>query len=184
MSQIFTIPQFLSEKECADIIEKCKRELILKQAKIGRDQNPNSNRRKSSVAFIEDLGPINARLQNTLKDYVKVKGCIISKIEAFQFTEYQIGEYYKWHEDSATQDPIFSKRYYSTVIQLNNHYTEGELQVIENKEVVTLKKGLGSLYMFPSYFTHRVKPIATGTRYSLVNWINFQKNVNVSRTLI
>ena len=65
MYKHFTIPNFLSEEECNSILSKCKEELTLKTARI-RNQAVVLNKRKSSVAFISDLGFLNKKLQNIL----------------------------------------------------------------------------------------------------------------------
>lgn len=184
MSKVITIPNFLSNQECTEVLGRCISELELKQAKVGETNKVNSYLRKSSTAFIKDLGSINTRLVKILTDNIKIRGFNVSGLEDFQFTEYQIGEFYNWHKDSATYKPEFSDRFYSTVIQLNGDYTEGALEVIEGKEVITLPKGTGNLYMFPSNYTHRVKPITTGVRYSLVNWVKVVKNINQTNILI
>ena len=44
---------------------------------------------------------------------------------------------------------------------------KNELVLIENK--------IGTLYIFNSRLLHRVTPIITGIRYSLVNWISLVK---------
>lgn len=183
MYKHFTIPNFLSEEECNSILSKCKEELTLKTARI-KNQEVVLNKRKSSVAFISDLGFLNKKLQNTLTDHIKVKGFIVSGLQDFQFTEYTIGEHYDWHRDSSMDSPMFSDRFYSTVIQLSDEYTEGELQLnIDDKEI-TLERGLGTVYMFPSYTLHRVKPITSGVRYSLVNWIKLVENKNEKKSLL
>ena len=184
MSRVYTIPNFLTSQECSEVLAACNSKLELRQAVIGKTKEVNLKHRKSSVAFIEDLGSVNSRLIETLTNNVKVKGFSVSGLEHFQFTEYKQGEFYNWHKDSATDNPEFSDRFYSTVIQLNNNYTDGELEVIEDGEERALTKGLGTLYMFPSYLTHRVRPISTGTRYSLVSWIKLVKNINEINTLI
>jgi predicted 2-oxoglutarate/Fe(II)-dependent dioxygenase YbiX len=181
MSKVFTIPNFLSSQECTEVLARCISELELKQAGIGETNKVNSYLRKSSTAFIKDLGSINTRLVKILTDNIKIRGSNVSGLGDFQFTEYQIGEFYNWHKDSA---PEFSDRFYSTVIQLNGAYTEGALEVIEGTDVITLLKGIGNLYMFPSNYTHRVKPITTGVRYSLVNWVKVIKNINEPSILI
>ena len=184
MSKVVTIPNFLSSQECTEVLGRCISELELKQAGVGETNKVNSYLRKSSTAFIKDLGSINTRLVKILTDNIKIRGFNVSGLEDFQFTEYQIGEFYNWHKDSATYNPEFSDRFYSTVIQLNGDYTEGALEVIEGTDVITLPKGIGNLYMFPSNYTHRVKPITTGVRYSLVNWVKVIKNINETNLLI
>lgn len=184
MSKVFTIPNFLSSQECTELLARCKSELELKQAAVGQASIVDLKQRKSSIAAIKDLGSVNTRLTEILTNNIKIKGFKFSELESFQFTEYQIGEFYNWHKDSVTHNPEFSDRFYSTVIQLNDNYTEGELEVKEGSEVKTLTKGIGNLYMFPSHYIHRVKPISTGIRYSLVNWVKVIKRENVKLPLI
>jgi len=38
--------------------------------------------------------------------------------------------------------------------------------------------------VFPSNYIHRVKPISTGIRYSLVNWVKAIKKENIELPLI
>jgi len=183
MYQHFTIPNFLTTSECNSILSKCKKELTLKNATV-RDGEVNLKSRKSSVAFIDDLGFLNNRLETILIDSVKVKGFSVSGLQPFQFTEYTVGEYYNWHRDSDINTPESSNRFYSTVIQLNDEYDAGELQLSIDGEELTLERGLGTLYMFPSYTLHRVKPITNGVRYSLVNWIKLVENKNEKKSLL
>ena len=183
MYKHFTIPNFLSEEECNSLLVKCKEELVLKNATV-RAGEVNFKSRKSSVAFIDDLGFLNNRLETILIDSVKVKGFSVSGLQPFQFTEYTMGEYYNWHRDSSVDNPVFSNRFYSTVIQLNDEYTDGELQLNIDDNEITLERGLGTLYMFPSHTLHRVKPITSGVRYSLVNWIKLVENKNEKKSLL
>lgn len=183
MYQHFTIPNFLTTSECTSILSKCKKELTLKNGTVGNDK-VDLKLRKSSVAFIDDLGFLNNRLQNKLIELVKIKGFSVSGLQPFQFTEYSVGEFYEWHRDSGVDNPKFSNRFYSTVIQLNDEYTEGELQLNIDGDEITLEPGLGTLYMFPSYTPHRVKPITSGVRYSLVNWVKLVENKNEKKSLL
>jgi len=182
MYKHFTIPNFISKDECNLLLNKCKKELTLKNATV-RGGEVDFKSRKSSVAFINDLGFLNNRLETILIDSVKVKGFSVSGLQPFQFTEYSVGEFYGWHKDSSVDNPTFSNRFYSTVIQLNDEYTEGELQLNIDGNEITLEPGLGTLYMFPSYTLHQVKPITSGVRYSLVNWVSLNKNLNEEKSL-
>ena len=183
MYQHFTIPNFITDSECNFILSKCKKELTLKDA-IVKNRQINISQRKSSVAWIRDLGFLNKKLQDTLTDHIKVKGFAVSGLQDFQFTEYMVGEHYNWHRDSDINNPEFADRFYSTVIQLSDDYTEGELQLNIDDNEITLERGLGTLYMFPSHTLHRVKPITSGVRYSLVNWVKLVENKNEKKSLL
>ena len=182
MYKHFTIPNFISKEECGSILDKCINELKLSEGTIGCG-TVDIKVRKSSVAFLNDLGFLNNRLENILTKSVKVNGYSVSGLQQFQFTQYNIGEFYSWHRDTGASD-VMASRFYSTVIQLNDEYTEGELQLNIDGNEITLEPGLGTLYMFPSYTLHQVKPITSGVRYSLVNWIKLVENKNERKSLL
>jgi PKHD-type hydroxylase len=90
--------------------------------------------------------------------------------ENFQFTEYEgKGKHYNWHPDIG---PGQNERKLSIVIQLSNpsDYGGGDL-VINNGNPMTPDKSQGSVIIFPSFLLHKVEPLLSGTRYSLVSWV-------------
>jgi PKHD-type hydroxylase len=183
-----TIPNLLSKKECEDLLQfSLTKEL--KPAGVGGPNMLDLKSRKSNVFFYDyslNFPNLNEKLINIFKKEVNVKGYVIDFTNnMFQFTEYTKDGYYNWHEDSGNEDEVFSKRYCSMVIQLNDEYTGGELQIKDKDgNEITLEKGLGNLFIFYSHLTHRVKPITTGTRYSLVNWFRLTPIENFKKTLI
>jgi PKHD-type hydroxylase len=59
------------------------------------------------------------------------------------------------------------------VLQLSDpsEYEGGNLEILSSQgEVLTVDKKKGFLAMFPSFKTHRVTPVTSGTRKSLVVW--------------
>ena len=62
--------------------------------------------------------------------------------EKCQFTKYKLNQYY---------DP---------------HLRDAKKHVVQCKEILSK----GSIVVFPSFLWHRVKPVTSGTRYSLVLW--------------
>ena len=113
--------------------------------------------------------------------------------ESCQFTKYKLNQYYDWHCDSwdkpyDRKDPNNSEhgriRKLSMTCQLTDgsEYTGGELEFDfrnydphmrdESKHRIQCKEILpkGSIIVFPSFVWHRVKPVTSGTRYSLVVW--------------
>jgi len=90
--------------------------------------------------------------------------------EGFQFTEYQSpGGHYKPHIDCMYNGRI---RKLSVVCQLTDpaEYEGGEL-IVNNGDEIILPKDQGTVLVFPSYSLHGVKPVTSGTRYSLVAWL-------------
>jgi PKHD-type hydroxylase len=112
--------------------------------------------------------------------------------EACQFTKYKLNQFYDWHCDSwespynnpENQQTHGKIRKISMTCQLTDgsEYTGGELEfdfrqydpdkrkknihAIQCKEIIPK----GTIVLFPSFVWHRVKPVLSGTRYSLVVW--------------
>jgi PKHD-type hydroxylase len=110
--------------------------------------------------------------------------------ESCQFTKYKKGQYYDWHSDSwdkpyireDRRDPSHNKiRKLSVTVRLSDpkDYKGGELEfdfrnMDPNKKsnIHKCKEILpkGSLVIFPSFVWHRVCPVKSGERNSLVIW--------------
>lgn len=172
---------FLSLEECDFILSKCKSNLTLSTATVyGTDSDKN---RKSSVGWISDLGFLNERLTNKLRETFNINGMEVTGLGDFQFTEYKEGQYFDWHTDS--NSTIYRDRFTSIVIQLNDSYSGGILEIKNyKKELVQIENKIGTLYMFNSGLLHRVTPVIDGTRYSLVNWISLVKTDSKKQNLI
>jgi PKHD-type hydroxylase len=98
----------------------------------------------------------------------------ISKSEPIQYTEYYDYEkgHYNWHHDFGSG--LSSHRKISVSVQLSDpsSYDGGDLQLqVGGGQIDTLPKELGQVIIFPSYFLHRVTPVTSGTRKSLVMWV-------------
>lgn len=182
MERLYTIKNFLSNEECSNILLKYKSELELKAGKVYN--GIESNKRKSSIAFIENIDFLDIRLKSKLKELIQLKGYEITGLGPYQFTEYKVGDYYDWHTDSDNGE--YKHRYCSIVIQLNDEYDEGYLQLIDDSgdNLIQLDKGIGTMYIFFSNIRHRVIPVKSGVRYSLVNWVSLNKIENYKKTLI
>ena len=162
---------FLAPQECSDILNKCKNELELTIAGIAEG---NPNERKSSIGWVDELYYVNERLKKILKESFNINGMEISGLGPFQFTEYKIGEYYGWHSDRTAT--TFRDRFVSTVITLNDDYDGGLLEIKDSTgDLIPMKYKIGTLYVFDSILKHRVTPVNSGIRYSLVNWVSLNK---------
>jgi len=92
--------------------------------------------------------------------------------EGFQFTEYNAPSgFYGMHIDRRIGHMV---RKLSITIQLSDPatYEGGSLTLQIGKTPEEMKKEQGHLALFPSYVLHEVCPVTSGTRYSLVAWIN------------
>ena len=108
--------------------------------------------------------------------------------EECQFTKYKKGQYYDWHCDSwdkpydAPNTPSHGKiRKLSVTVSLSDpkDYKGGELEFDFRNNMPNKKANIrkckeilpkGSLVVFPSFVWHRVCPVKSGERNSLVIW--------------
>ena len=190
MFKYTTIKEFLTKEHCNILLETIKSNVELQPGKIGNNMDINKTKRDSNISFISlnNLSKIKEELQSVLSEKIKMKGYELDfENQQVQFTEYQKDGHYNWHEDSA---PGFSsERYCSLVIQLNDEYDGGELQLKEfdfegNETIITFERGIGNLFVFLSSTTHRVAPIIDGNRYSLFSWFKLRPIENFKKTLI
>lgn len=190
MFKYTTIKEFLTKEHCDMLLETMKSNVELRPGRIGIDAQIDKTKRDSDISFIslDNFPKIKEKLQSVLSEKIKMKGYELDfENQQLQFTEYQTGGHYHWHEDVVSN--AYSERYCSLVIQLNNEYDGGELQLKEfdfegNESIITFERGIGNLFVFLSSTTHRVAPIIDGNRYSLVSWFKLRPIENFKKTLI
>ena len=96
--------------------------------------------------------------------------------DRIQYTVYdEPGSKYNWHTDictSSDDDLLVRKLSISLVLSDSNEYEGGELQLMlaGGTEMKTIKPSIGEAIIFPSTARHRVLPIKSGKRISLVGW--------------
>ena len=105
----------------------------------------------------------------------------ISDIEndLIQYTQYNKGDYYNWHTDMDIGDinePDQLVRKLSFTLQLTNEdeYTGGNLEFADFDDSsyrFLVPKSRGTMIVFDSRTPHRVTPIESGIRKSLVGWV-------------
>jgi PKHD-type hydroxylase len=166
---------FLTKEECEIIIDFCTKK-INQTAEIGNNEI-NKKIRKNKVAWISvrdiSLKWLIQKIVGALKDIndKTYNFDVYGLTEEIQFTEYtEIEDHYDWHFDSG---PMTQIRKISMVIQLSDpkDYEGCELEIInQEKSSDDKSKNQGTLIVFPSYIAHRVTPLKSGKRYSLVVW--------------
>lgn len=171
--------KLLSKDLCEKIIELSKK-LPLNDGTIFSSDNKLilDKIRKSKVRWIKknnkdfiELFDFMNRLIRIVNEGFKVN---CNDIESFQFTEYsEIGSKYDWHHDINWNRTDDKSRKISFIIQLSdpNDYEGGnfEFRYYENPNKDKLKNQ-GTILTFLPYQEHRVTPIVSGCRYSLVGW--------------
>ena len=145
-----------------------------KEAKVFGGQV--SNVRKSRVSWITE----EKWLFDLLHDYADSANqqafqTALYKNAPMQFTEYHASEggHYDWHSDVNWNRDDGLDRKLSVTVQLSDptEYEGGEFQFkdVESPDPLASKKR-GTVLVFPSYLQHRVAPVTSGIRRSLVSW--------------
>ena len=91
--------------------------------------------------------------------------------ESFQYSVYESAEggHYHWHVDTSQT----VERKLSLTLQLSEpwSYEGGDLILQAGEGTFTANRTRGALVFFPSYMLHRVTPVTSGIRKSLVVWV-------------
>ncbi len=171
-TRLAAIELVFTPKECLQLIADFSPHL---KPALVEDMDPAESAmiRKSSAVFVfpsESTNWVFKRLNDALCEINDaVYGFDVSQFrEGFQFTRYEVGEYYGPHFDIGPGK--LAERKLSATVQLSapEEYTGGEL-IIYPEFVAT--KDHGSMTVFPSFMCHNVCPVKTGVRYSLVTWL-------------
>jgi PKHD-type hydroxylase len=138
---------------------------------MGLDQSASI--RKSSAVFVFPNDSTNWVFERLDKEIREINDTVFgfdaSQFrEGFQFTRYEVGEYYRPHFDIGPGR--LAERKLSLTVQLSapEKYTGGELIIYPEFEAA---RDQGSMTVFPSFMCHGVRPVETGVRYSLVSWM-------------
>jgi len=110
-------------------------------------------------------------IQSLNRDYYRFD--IDGFTEQLQFCNYDSADqgHYDWHVDRGSNSCV---RKLSLVLQLTDpeKYTGGELQIKNAVNDIHITKKAGLITVFPSWTLHRVTPVLTGSRQSLVAWVS------------
>lgn len=82
-------------------------------------------------------------------------------------------QHYTWHMDMGPGPD--SGRKVSITVQLTDpdEYEGGDLELNSGK-ILTAPKEAGAIVLFPAFMLHRVTPVTTGERWSIVGWVQGQ----------
>lgn len=166
-----------TDEDVAEIIKVCETRKI-DTAGLGQENKSNDLIRKSKVSWLElsmDSQWIYDKaayiIRNLNGQYYNFN--LHGFVEDMQFTVYDSEEqgHYNWHQDIGTRSG--SPRKLSFVLQLSDpsEYEGGDLEIFHGIEPTKVKKEKGFVAVFPSYMLHRVTPVTSGIRKTLVVWV-------------
>jgi PKHD-type hydroxylase len=145
--------------------------------KVGNDGGQidyNYRRCNISWLFYKDNEWLYSRLDSIISklNYDIFRYDILGFKEGLQLSNYKSEDsgFYDWHSDIGSR---FNRKL-SLSLQLTDatEYEGGSLELsIDNNNIIIPKKR-GYISVFPSFISHRVSPVTSGSRQSLVTWIN------------
>lgn len=164
-----------SPQEIIQIREYCD-QLPKQQAVVGGEDGAVSDYRKSEISWVpqnEDT----AWFYDKISEYAYIANKemwnfdIWGYLDDLQYTTYYgNGGHYGWHADLG---PDMSNRKLSAVLQLSDpgEYEGGDLEINIGSQILKVPKELGLITFFPSFLLHRVTPLMSGVRTTIVTWL-------------
>ncbi len=133
--------------------------------------------RKSTVAFIEPNEAESLPLINKLAQLAiqvnaeRYRFDLMGFYESIQIAEYGKGDFFDWHSDFSVGHASTRKLSLSVQLSDPDDYEGGDLEFMINTNHVKAPRTKGTVIIFPSFIIHRVTPITSGKRRSMVGWV-------------
>ena len=156
------------EEEVEQIIELGDA-LVLSEGKI-KDDKVDHSIRNSKIAWIHPSPSTWWLFDRAIM--VFKSGLPFSTLQSMQYTVYYDKGHYDFHKDVGTGDEIMKARVNTGVLQLSSpsEYKGGVLQIKHGGEVIDVMKMKGMVTTFPVNIEHRVTPVTSGVRKTLIMW--------------
>ena len=130
-------------------------------------------KRNSKVFFIKDNKTCK-EIFNLINETTVIQ---LTDIAPLQYSEYGVGGEYGWHRDVHEKpypNGLVRKMSFSTI--LNNDFGGGEFDIetknpADKKRYDTFDNKKHNTIIFPSHMWHRVRPVKSGVRKSIVGWV-------------
>jgi PKHD-type hydroxylase len=144
--------------------------LVLSEGKIKNDRVDHSIR-NSRIAWIHPSPSTWWLFDKAIMVFKNARP--FNSLQSMQYTVYgSKGSHYEWHRDIGSGDPVAQSRVNVAIIQLSNpsDYKGGVLQIKHEEEVIDVMKSKGMVTTFPIDLEHRVTPVTSGVRKTLIMW--------------
>ena len=130
-------------------------------------------KRNSKVSFIKDV-EICREIFNIINHTISIN---LTDIEPLQYSEYGVDDEYGWHRDVHDEpysNGLVRKVSFSTI--LNDDFWGGEFDIetknpMYKKRYQTFESEEYNTIIFPAHMWHRVRPVKSGVRKSIVGWL-------------
>jgi len=130
-------------------------------------------KRNSKIFFIKDNETCK-EIFNLINETTVIQ---LTDIEPLQYSEYGVGGEYGWHRDvheKPYSNGLVRKVSFSTI--MNDNFEGGEFDIetknpADKKRYDTFDNKKHNTIIFPSHMWHRVRPVKSGVRKSIVGWV-------------
>ena len=178
----YVIPTGIDREIAKSIVKQCST-LQLDKAEINLAdsgvQYEDEKKRLSHIAWLPTDCWIAGMMAHFVNEanYNNFKYDLTQWAAHIQYTEYRGAKStYQWHNDhapSAFDQSMIRKLSISMFLSDPEEYEGGEFEIIDlvtnNKH--SIKPPMGTVIIFPSLARHRIKPLKSGKRISLVGWM-------------
>ncbi len=157
--------------EEVDTIVELGDSLLLEEGKI-KDDKVDHSVRNSKIAWIHPRKDTWWLFDRAIK--VFKSGLPFSTLQSMQYTVYYGADrgHYDWHHDIGSSDEIMKARVNVGILQLSDHkaYKGGTLQLKHKDQIIDVIKRKRMVTTFPIDMEHRVTPVTSGVRKTLIMW--------------
>lgn len=173
----YYIPSGLPKEMCEIIRKSCYDADLVEEAVITENNVVDHQLRRSKSLWL----PTDSWVAGMLAHFVHYSNFNFFHFDLDQWTDriqYTIyegkGSHYTWHFDTAPssfyQNSV-RKLSLTMMLSSKDEYEGGEFQLMRApKEMDTFDMELGDVIIFPSDMIHRVRPLKSGKRITLVGW--------------
>jgi len=145
--------------------------LILEEGKI-KDDKVDHSVRNTKIAWVHPGKNTHWLFDRAIM--VFKSSLPFNALQSMQYTVYHGTDksHYTWHRDIGTGDKIMRARVNVGIIQLSDpgDYKGGVLQLKQEDKIIDVMKTKGLVTTFPIDMEHRVTPLTSGVRKTLIMW--------------
>jgi len=179
---------FLTEKRCDELMDMFSKSEQYKATVAGTYKGSGSDvvnenvRKVQEVRFSEDIVLSDGfNLNKNLTMACEMANTLFfnfdtsNQLSNIRMLRYEDTGKYDWHLDIGNEET--SVRKITAIVQLSNEsdYEGGNFEFSmtdeTGKDTAVGSRKKGSLILFPSYLGHRVSPLTSGVRYSILTWM-------------
>ena len=163
---LFDIDEYASHQQLENggtgTIEDPNNSIELRSTKI--HWMTNEKYKDSLLPIYQEIGAIVRRINDSMWGYS------YNGYESFQYSEYEVGDHFNWHNDQANFTGPTRKISFSLGLSNSNEYEGGDLVIKTSFKENHYKLDRGDIIVFPSWVLHKVTSVTKGKRRVVVGW--------------